>query len=187
MVRREREGESMKTWTFERWRLDYLAAHKNSEESELVTLIEHSAVAEAVAAERAAQREATETTVDEWGFNTLVWVVRRLLLKYPAETFDGSSGDSGPMLIVGLRKAIEDFDALQKNEYPTHIRHAAQTFLDGLKKLREAAKIDALSARLAEAVRLLAEIDEGFGWDLPQWMHEKVEALLAREKETEKP
>jgi hypothetical protein len=48
----------------------------------------------------------------KWGFDALVFVGRRLLDEvYPACVFDGSSGDSGPQLIVALRAALDRIDA----------------------------------------------------------------------------
>ena len=45
---------------------------------------------------------------DEW-WNTILFVGREVLDRhYPAEIFDGSSGDPGPAYIVALRKALSD-------------------------------------------------------------------------------
>ena len=46
------------------------------------------------------------------GWDAVV-IVRRALLEqyYPADVFDGSSGDSGPQYVAALRQALERIDA----------------------------------------------------------------------------
>ena len=52
----------------------------------------------------------------KWSFDTLLWVGRRLLTEhYPADIFNGSSGDSGPEYVVALRKALDRCDDVIRN------------------------------------------------------------------------
>lgn len=48
---------------------------------------------------------------NSWGFDHLVAMAKRILdLKYPADIFDGSSGDLGPDFVVRLRATIEELE-----------------------------------------------------------------------------
>jgi len=54
------------------------------------------------------------------GFFFFVASAHRFLSKYPEKIFTGSSGDSGCVFVVGLRKLLKEFDINCKKEEKTN-------------------------------------------------------------------
>jgi hypothetical protein len=67
----------------------------------------------ALEAETAAARGALEEEDPaRWSFDTLAYIARVILDKhYPADVFDGSSGDPGPVFVARFREALEQVEA----------------------------------------------------------------------------
>ncbi len=60
--------------------------------------------------------EARIRALEEPGFHAFVNTARTFLRNYPADIFDGSSGDPGPVFVAGLRRALDAFDAARGDE-----------------------------------------------------------------------
>ena len=54
--------------------------------------------------------DAPGTLPEDLGFDDFISLTRQFLERYPATVFDGSSGDSGALFVVVLRKAVEKLD-----------------------------------------------------------------------------